>query len=122
VLRVADVFIVLALAANPSSALFCTTWCDDSRMKTVVTEVCHRDAVPNAANVAGDYTCERLLLDRMAFIREDTVRLASSSVAYAGILVSGYEFRRVAADNYPLVNRSASTLSTRTRLSPNLRI
>lgn len=121
-LRVADVFIVLALAANPSSALICTTWCDDSRTQTTVTEMCHHYAIPNAASVAGDDTCERILLDRMSFIREDTVRLASSSVAYAGMLVSGYDFRRVAAHSYHLVNRTVDTLSTRTPLSLSLRI
>ena len=121
-LRAADVFIVLVLAANPSSALFCTTWCDGARTQTSVTEVCHHHAVTNAANVAGDDACERSLLDRMSFIREDTVRLASSSVAYAGILASGYGFRRVAAHNYHLVNRSVDTLSTRARLSLSLRI
>ena len=122
VLRVVDLSIVLVLAASPSTALFCTTWCGGPRTQMSVTEECHHHAVPSTASVAGDDTCERLLLDRMTFIREDTERLVSSSAAHNHILVSGYDVRGVAANNFHFVNRSIDTLSTRTRLSLSLRI
>ena len=122
VFRVSVFSIVLVLAGSPTSAFFCTMWCESPGTGATATEACQHHTVPATASVAGGDTCERFVLASVAFVREESERLVSSSAARDGILASGHESGRVTAGNHAVVNHSVARLFTKAPASPVLRI
>jgi hypothetical protein len=121
VFRVIVSAIVLVLASNPISLLLCRTWCDSIGVHAVSGETCHHQATSDIALVGGD-DCVTPGLDTMAFVREDTERLASSSSAHDGILVSARYLHGLTDLGHYTVTRPVERSSNNQPFSLALRI
>ena len=74
--------IALAVAAGPSAALLCGTWCDPQA--AAASRCRHEDPAPSMA--AGD-GCDSMALTDMAFLREEGRRVVSAPEAAPAVLV-----------------------------------
>ena len=73
--RAAVLSIVLTLAVGPNASLLCGTWCDP---QAVAARGCHDEDPVTPPSVAGDGSCDHVVLSVAAFLREDVRRGVSA--------------------------------------------
>jgi len=125
VFRIAVLSIVLALAARPSATLLCSAWCDRTpAAPSAAGMTCHHNnaVVAASASVAADDTCESLILDASAFIREDTERLVSPSSGHDAALTPQHQLPGATVTGCPAFNGPGEWAFEHRPLSTALRI
>jgi hypothetical protein len=88
--------IALTVAAGPSVALLCGTWCD--RQATAASGSRHEEPATSVA--AGD-SCDSMALSAAAFLREKGRRGVSAPEAGHAVLVPRYQLARSATEPNP---------------------
>jgi hypothetical protein len=82
-LRAAVLSMVLILAAGPSASLLCRAWCDS---RAAASTGCH-DQAPATTPIVADNSCDDMVLNADAFLREDAPCGVSTPEADQTVLV-----------------------------------
>ncbi len=111
--------IALTVAAGPSAAMLCRTWCNP---QVAAADGCNHAASTASTSVAADDTCDDLALSAAAFVREDVRRDVSSADRHYALLVPRHHLADTTSDDsYRHRSWPESSLEKRP-LSANLRI
>jgi len=95
VFRAAVLSIVLTLAVGPNATLLCRTWCDP---QAAAASVCRHEAPATSPSVAGDDSCDNMVLSAAAFLRKDVRRGVSAPDAAHAVLVPRYQLAQSTTD------------------------
>ena len=115
VFRAIVLSIVLSVVVGPSVSLLCRTWC---HQETAAASGCHHENPSTTPSVAGDESCNNVVLGAAAVLREDVRRGVSSPEANQAIPVPRYQFAPSTIDaclgfgsgrDWPLKNRPLVT-------------
>ena len=98
VFRAIVLSIVLTVVAGPSASLLCSTWCHP---KTAAASECHHENSSTTPRVAGDESCNNVVLLAAAVLREDVRRGVSSPDANQAIPVPRYQLAQLTIDAGP---------------------
>ena len=84
--------IVLSLAVGQNVALLCRAWCN---AHVAAASGCHHEDSPTTPTVAGDESCDNLVVVATAVLREDVRRDVSSRNANQAIPVPRYQLAQL---------------------------
>jgi hypothetical protein len=110
--------IVLTLAANPSAALLCGTWCDPH---TAAADGCHHTTLATSVSAAANHTCEDLVVSA-TFVREDVRRGVSGPDPDRAVLVLRYHLAHTTTEERSRHNSGPDWSLEKRPLSTTLRI
>ena len=98
VLRAVVLSIVLTVVAGPGASLLCTTRCHP---QAAAASRCHHENSSTTPSVAGDESCNNVVVDATAVLREDVRRGVSSPDANPAIPVPRYQLAQLTIDGRP---------------------
>ena len=87
--------IVLSLAVGQNVALLCRAWCN---AHVAAASGCHHEDSPTTPTVAGDESCDNLVVVATAVLREDVRPNVSSQDANHAIPVPRYQLAQFTID------------------------
>ena len=90
--------IALTLAVGPNAELLCNVLCHS---ETAAANECDHEESTNSPGVAGDNSCDRVVLSVGAFLREDVRRGVSAPDADYAIFVPRYQLAPSTTDTRP---------------------
>ena len=90
--------IVLTLAVGLNASLLCRAGCDP---QAAVASGCHHDDSTTSPSLAGDNSCDNVVLGAAAFLREDVRRGVASQDADHAVLVPRYQLAHSTTDTRP---------------------
>lgn len=98
VFRAVVLSIVLTLAVGPNATLLCGTLCDPP---AAAASACHDEDPATSPSVGGDDSCDHVVLNAAAFLREDVRRGVFAPDAGHAILVPCYQLAHSTTDARP---------------------
>jgi hypothetical protein len=119
VFRAAVFSIVLTMAVGQDAALLCKAWCDQPEASAVGCQ--HQDAAASPT-VSTDDNCRNLVVDAIAFVREDARRGGAAPDAQNGLVIPPFRFApslsdsRSAYESRPQLQLEARPLVTALRI------